>query len=220
MTQEELKRASYIDSTVLEAKAGQSRIIDLCEEAKEYQFASVCINPCYVSLAHKLLKDTGVKVCTVIGFPLGATSSASKAYEAKVAVQEGAQEVDMVVNVGAIKDKNEEYSYKDIKAVVDSAKGENNKTLVKVIIETCYLTDEEKVWICKIAQKAGADFVKTSTGFGTGGANAHDVALMRETVGPLMGVKASGGVRSREDFDTMIKAGASRIGTSHGKELI
>ncbi|MBD7970665.1 deoxyribose-phosphate aldolase [Paenibacillus gallinarum] len=206
--------APLIDHTLLKADARREDIIKLAEEAKTYGFASVCVNPGFVSTAYEVLKDTPqVKVCTVIGFPLGATTSEVKAYETKDAIANGATEVDMVINISALKDGNDDYVAADIKAVVDAAKG---KALTKVIIETCLLTEEEKVRACKLAVQAGADFVKTSTGFSTGGATKEDIALMRKTVGPDVGVKASGGVRSSEDALVMIEAGATRIGTSGG----
>lgn len=206
--------APLIDHTLLKADARREDIIKLAEEAKTYGFASVCVNPGFVSTAYEVLKDTPqVKVCTVIGFPLGASTSEVKAYETKDAIANGATEVDMVINISALKDGNDDYVAADIKAVVDAAKG---KALTKVIIETCLLTDEEKVRACKLAVQAGADFVKTSTGFSTGGATKEDIALMRKTVGPDVGVKASGGVRSAEDALVMVEAGASRIGTSGG----
>lgn len=206
--------APLIDHTLLKADARREDVIKLAEEAKTYGFASVCVNPGFVSTAYEVLKDTPeVKVCTVIGFPLGANTSEVKAYETKDAIANGATEVDMVINISALKDGNDDYVAADIKAVVDAAKG---KALTKVIIETCLLTEEEKVRACKLAVQAGADFVKTSTGFSTGGATKEDIALMRKTVGPDVGVKASGGVRSAEDALVMIEAGASRIGTSGG----
>ncbi|GAA4849216.1 deoxyribose-phosphate aldolase [Paenibacillus vulneris] len=209
--------AGMIDHTLLRADATRAEITKLTEEAKKYKFASVCVNPGWVAYAAEQLSGTEVKVCTVIGFPLGATTSAAKAYEAKDAIANGATEVDMVINIGALKDQNNELVEKDIKAVVDAAAG---KALVKVIIETCLLTDEEKVRACQLAVKAGADFVKTSTGFSTGGATPEDVALMRKTVGEQVGVKASGGVRSLEDMKKMIEAGANRIGASSGVKIM
>ena len=206
----------YIDHTVLKPETTKSQILKLCEEAKQYDFASVCVNPTWVSTCAEQLKGTDVKVCTVIGFPLGATLKEVKAFETKCAIEAGATEIDMVINVGAAKDQNWELVYEDIKAVVDAANG----VLVKVIIETCLLTDEEKVKACEMSVKAGANFVKTSTGFSTGGATAADVALMRQTVGENVGVKASGGVRTAEDMKTMVEAGANRIGTSGGVSLV
>ncbi len=211
-----MEKSKYIDHTLLKAFATIEEITKLCSEAYYYNFASVCVNPYYVSAAKSLLKGSDVKICTVIGFPLGQNTKEVKAYETVDAITNGADEVDMVVNVGAIKNKNWDYVYEDIKAVVDAAGG----VLTKVIIETCYLTDEEKVKVCELAKKAGADFVKTSTGFGTGGATVEDVALMRKTVGSDMGVKASGGVRNKEDFENMVKAGANRIGTSAGVKIM
>ena len=203
--------AKMIDHTILKAEATESEIIKLCKEAIHYNFASVCVNPSMVPVAAKELKGTHVKVCTVIGFPLGATTTEVKAFETKDVIEKGATEVDMVINVGKLKERNLEYVKNDIKAVVEAAKG---KALTKVIIETCLLTEEEKVKACELAKKAGADFVKTSTGFSTGGATPEDIKLMRETVGPEMGVKASGGVRSIEDAEAVIKNGATRIGAS------
>lgn len=206
-----------IDHTLLKADATEEQITVLAQEAKEYSFASVCVNPTWVKKAAELLKNAPeVKVCTVIGFPLGATTSAVKAFETTNAIENGADEVDMVINIGALKDKNYDLVQSDIQAVVDAAKG---KALVKVIIETALLTDEEKAKVSELAVKAGADFVKTSTGFSTGGATVEDVALMRKTVGPDVGVKASGGVRGLEDAKAMIEAGATRIGASSGVSI-
>ncbi|AQX54627.1 deoxyribose-phosphate aldolase [Priestia flexa] len=206
-----------IDHTLLKANATEEQITVLAQEAKEYSFASVCVNPTWVKKAAELLRDAQeVKVCTVIGFPLGASTPEVKAFETTNAIENGADEVDMVINIGALKDKNYDLVERDIKAVVDAAKG---KALVKVIIEACLLTDEEKVKACELSVKAGADFVKTSTGFSTGGATVEDVALMRKTVGPDFGVKASGGVRGLEDAKAMIEAGATRIGASSGVSI-
>ncbi|NMM65167.1 deoxyribose-phosphate aldolase [Clostridium sp. P21] len=209
--------AGMIDHTLLKPDATKEQILKLTGEAKQYKFASVCVNPTWVKLASDELKGTEVDVCTVIGFPLGANTSETKAFEAKNAIENGATEVDMVINIGELKDKNYAYVEKDIKAVVDSAKG---KALVKVIIETCLLTEEEKVRACELSKKAGADFVKTSTGFSKGGATAEDVALMRKTVGKDMGVKASGGIHTKEETMAMIEAGATRIGASAGIAII
>jgi deoxyribose-phosphate aldolase len=209
--------ASMIDHTLLKADATHQQIETLCQEAKEHKFFSVCINPTWVSTARDLLRGSGVKVCTVIGFPLGATTPETKAFETKNAIENGADEVDMVINIGALKDKNDELVEKDIKAVVEAAKG---KALTKVIIETSLLTREEKIRACEIAVKAGTDFVKTSTGFSTGGATVEDIKLMRETVGPDIGVKASGGVRNTADTEKMIQAGATRIGASAGVAIL
>ena len=201
----------YIDHTLLKADATENEVIKLCNEAKEYDFFSVCINPGFVELAAKELRESNVAVCTVIGFPLGASTPETKAFETRDAIQKGAAEVDMVINISKLKDKKDEEVLKDIKAVVDAA---DKKALVKVIIETCLLTDEEKERACKLAKDAGADFVKTSTGFSTGGATKEDIALMRKTIGTEMGVEASGGVRTYEDAVTMIESGATRIGAS------
>lgn len=200
-----------IDHTILKPDAQEAEVVKIINEAKEYGFASVCINPANVKLAAKMLKGTNVKVCTVIGFPLGANTTSVKAFEALDAIKNGAEEVDMVINIGKLKDKDYEYVLNDIKAVVDVSKG---KALSKVIIETCLLTDEEKIKACKLSKEAGADFVKTSTGFSKGGAKVSDIRLMRETVGEKMGVKASGGVRTFEDAAAMVEAGATRIGAS------
>ncbi|AIQ26090.1 deoxyribose-phosphate aldolase [Paenibacillus odorifer] len=210
----EITLSRIIDHTLLKADARKEDIVKLAEEAKAYKFASVCVNPAWVATAHEVLKDTPeVKVCTVIGFPLGSSTTETKAFETTNAIANGAGEVDMVINIGALKDGNNELVKRDIAAVVDAARG---KALTKVIIETCLLTEEEKVRACKLSVEAGADFVKTSTGFSTGGATKEDIALMRATVGPNVGVKASGGVRSAEDAHVMVQAGASRIGTSGG----
>ncbi|MEH7415195.1 deoxyribose-phosphate aldolase [Neobacillus drentensis] len=214
MTQNIVK---MIDHTLLKADATREEINKIINEAKEYLFASVCVNPTWVKTAAEQLADTPeVKVCTVIGFPLGASTSETKAFETKNAIENGADEVDMVINIAALKDQQDDIVEKDIRAVVEAAKG---KALVKVIIETCLLTDEEKVRACELAVKAGADFVKTSTGFSTGGATVQDIRLMRQTVGPEIGVKASGGVRSREDALAMVEAGATRIGASSGVSI-
>ncbi|MBW4083711.1 deoxyribose-phosphate aldolase [Paenibacillus sp. S150] len=206
--------SGIIDHTLLKADARKEDIIKLAEEAKTYKFASVCVNPAWVAVAHEVLKDTPeVKVCTVIGFPLGSSTPDTKAFETADAIASGAGEVDMVINIGALKDGDNELVKRDIAAVVGAAGG---KALTKVIIETCLLTDEEKIRACKLAVEAGADFVKTSTGFSTGGATKEDIALMRAAVGPDTGVKASGGVRSAEDALVMVGAGATRIGTSGG----
>ncbi|EAO55875.1 Deoxyribose-phosphate aldolase [Bacillus thuringiensis serovar israelensis ATCC 35646] len=209
--------AKLIDHTILKANTTKEDVMKVIEEAKEYKFASVCINPTWVKLAAEELAGHGVDVCTVIGFPLGASTTETKAFETKDAIEKGATEVDMVINVGALKDGDNEFVEKDIYEVVQAAKG---KALVKVIIETCLLTDEEKVRACELSVKAGADFVKTSTGFSTGGATAEDIALMRKTVGPNVGVKASGGVRTREDADKMVAAGASRVGASASVAIV
>lgn len=205
-----------IDHTLLKADAKKEEIEKLCEEAKEHHFASVCVNPTWVSLSSSLLEGTDVKVCTVIGFPLGANTPEVKAFEAQNAISNGATEVDMVINIGALKDGNDQEVKRDIQAVVEASKG----VLVKVIIETCLLTEDEKIRACKLAVEAGADYVKTSTGFSTGGATVEDVALMRKTVGPDVGVKASGGVRNAEGAKAVIEAGATRIGASSGIAIV
>lgn len=209
--------ARYIDHTLLKADATKENITTLCEEAKKYNFASVCVNPTWVEYASSLLKETPVKVCTVIGFPLGATTPEVKAFETKNAIDNGAGEIDMVLNIGALKDENFDLVERDIAAVCAAAKG---KALVKVIIETSLLTDQEKENACKISKQAGADFVKTSTGFSTGGATVKDVELMRKAVGPELGVKASGGVRTIDDVHNLIHAGATRIGASSGVAIM
>lgn len=206
-----------IDHTILKPEATEAAVQKIIDEAKEYNFFSVCINPCWVAFASEQLADTDVAVCTVIGFPLGANTPEVKAYEAADAIKNGANEVDMVINIGALKSQQYDYVRQDIQGVVDAAKG---KALVKVIIETALLTDEEKVKACELAKEAGADFVKTSTGFSTGGANVADIRLMRETVGPDMGVKASGGVHNAEEALAMIEAGATRIGASTGVAIV
>ena len=208
--------ASYIDHTVLAANATQEKIEKLCAEAKEWHFASVCVNTCWTAFCAGQLRGTGVKVCSVVGFPLGAMCTEAKAYEAKCAVEAGAEEVDMVINVGWLKDGKDDLVENDIREVKKACGGK----LLKVIIETCLLTDEEKVRACGLSEKAGADYVKTSTGFSTGGAKAEDVALMRKTVGDRLGVKASGGIRTCEDAMKMIDAGASRLGCSAGIAIV
>lgn len=208
--------AAMIDHTLLKPQATREQIIQCCNEAKQYNFASVCVNPCYVKLVANELKDCDVKVCTVIGFPLGANMPEVKAFEARKAVEDGAHEVDMVINIGALKDGLEDYVENEIAQVVEAAKG----VTVKVIIETCYLTDGEKEAACRASKNAGAHFVKTSTGFGTGGAEEEDVELMRKAVGNSMGVKASGGIRNLQDSIRMIDAGANRIGASSGVPIL
>lgn len=202
--------AAMMDHTLLKAVAIPEQIRQICKEAKEIGAASVCVNPCNVKLASEELKGSSVKVCTVIGFPLGANTSEVKAFETKDAIKNGAEEVDMVINIGALLSGDKDAVYQDIKKVVEAAE----KTTVKVIIETCYLSDEQKKQACEAALKAGADFVKTSTGFGTGGATAHDVALMREVVGKQMRVKASGGIHNYEEAMAVVEASADRLGVS------
>ena len=207
----------YIDHTMLKPDATEADIIKLCDEAKKYNFAAVCVNSCWIPVCRRELEDSGVRVCAVIGFPLGAVATEIKGFEAfEAAVKMGADEIDMVINIGKLKDGDDEYVKKEIK---DCKYAIGHKVL-KVIIEPCLLTDEEKIRACKDAMASDADFVKTSTGFSTGGATVEDVALMRKTVGPDMGVKAAGGIRDKETFEAMIKAGATRIGTSSGKNLI
>lgn len=206
----------YIDHTVLKADTSKAKVQQIIDEAIQYDFMSVCINPTWVSFAAKQLATTDVKVCTVIGFPLGANTSAVKAFEAADAIKHGADEVDMVINIGAAKDGDWDLVESDIQAVVDAS----GDVLTKVIIETSLLTDEEKIKACQAAVRAGADFVKTSTGFSTAGATVSDIALMRQTVGPDMGVKASGGVRSIADAQAMIDAGTTRLGTSNGVDIM
>ncbi|MEJ2504973.1 MAG: deoxyribose-phosphate aldolase [Ignavibacteriaceae bacterium] len=210
--------AGMIDHTLLKPEATPDEIKKLCMEAKDYSFASVCINPCYVSLCSELLRGTGVKVCTVIGFPLGSTTTEVKQYETEQSIENGANEVDMVINVGQLKQGNYDYVEKDVKAVVSTARRHN--VLSKVIFETALLTDEEKVRAALICKKAGADFVKTSTGFSKGGATVGDVALMKYVVGSAIGVKAAGGIRSKEDAEAMIASGADRIGASASVKIV
>lgn len=215
---QDMNLAKYIDHTLLKPDATQQEVAQLCFEARKYGFASVCVNPTWVSLCAELLKGSSAKVCTVIGFPLGATSSETKAFETETAIRQGATEIDMVINIGALKARDLDTVAKDIRGVVNTA--HSHGIIVKVIIETALLTDEEKTIASLISKEAGADFVKTSTGFAGGGATVHDVELMRKTVGPQMGVKASGGVRTFEDAASMIKAGATRIGASAGVKII
>ena len=207
-----------IDHTLLKPVATEAQIAALCAEAAQYQFASVCVNPTHVKLAARLLQGSGVPVCTVVGFPLGANSSSVKQFETRQTIQDGATEVDMVINVGALKAQHYSLVYDDIAAVVQTAHA--SQAIVKVIIEAALLTDDEKIIACQLAQAAKADFVKTSTGFGPGGATLADVALMRQTVGPEMGVKAAGGIRSFADALAMVKAGATRLGASAGVNIV
>ena len=208
--------AGMIDHTLLKAAATSADIKKICAEAREYKFASVCVNSCYAKLVTEQLEGTGVKTCCVVGFPLGAMSTRAKAYEAKCAVEDGASEIDMVINVGALKEGNDKFVEDDIRAVVEASA----PAIVKVIIETCLLTDEEKVRACELSEKAGAAFVKTSTGFSTGGANAADIALMKKTVGDRLEVKASGGIHTPAQAKELIEAGADRIGASNGIALL
>ena len=211
-----MKLNKMIDHTLLKADARKDQIVTLCNEAKEYDFASVCVNSGWVSLCKKLLEGSDVKVCTVVGFPLGAMSTAAKAFEAKQAVADGADEIDMVLNIGALKDGNDELVQKDIEAVVEAVSGK----CIKVILETCLLNKDEIVRACKLCMNAKADFVKTSTGFSTSGATVEDVKLMKDTVKDQCKVKAAGGVRTFADMEAMIAAGADRIGTSKGIQLL
>jgi len=210
--------ANYIDHTLLKPDATDAQIAQLCYEARKYNFIAVCVNPSKIKLCAQLLKDTPVKIATVVGFPLGATSPEVKAYETQQAIDDGASEIDMVVNIGAIKSKDYALVARDIATVVRTA--HTGGAIVKVIIETALLDDEEKVIVCKLAKEAGAEYVKTSTGFASGGATVHDVALMRWAVGPEMGVKASGGIKSYEDARKMIEAGATRIGASASVKIM
>ena len=210
--------ASLIDHTLLKPEATQDQIAQLCEEAREYGFAAVCINPTNVKLATRLLKSSPVAVCTVVGFPLGTTLPEVKAYEAQHALNHGAIEIDMVINIGALKSEDYELVEQDIATVTRTC--HDNGAICKVIIEAALLIEEEKVTACQLAKKADADYVKTSTGFGPGGATAEDVALMRQVVGPSMGIKAAGGIRTLETAREMIEAGATRIGTSSGVKIV
>ena len=212
-----MEKSKYIDHTLLAATATRTEIESLVAEAIKFDFASVCVNPVWVKTAAELLRNSTVKVCTVIGFPLGAATSKVKAFEAKSAAEEGADEVDMVINVGAALSGDWDTVESDIRSVVEAT---GDKVITKVILENCYLNNEQIQKACIAAKNAGADFVKTSTGFGESGAKAYDVRLMRETVGQEMGVKAAGGVRTPEQFAEMVKAGATRIGTSHGAKLL
>jgi deoxyribose-phosphate aldolase len=209
--------ARLIDHTLLKPEATQDQIAQLCEEAREYGFAAVCVNPANVELAAKLLKGSPVAVCIVVGFPLGATLPEVKAYEAQQVINHGAAEIDMVINIGALKSKDYERVEKDMAAVTRTC--HDNAAICKVIIEAALMTEEEKVMACQLAKKVGADYVKTSTGFGPGGATTEDVALMRQVVGPHMGIKAAGGIRTLETARKMIEAGATRIGTSSGVKI-
>jgi deoxyribose-phosphate aldolase len=210
--------ARMIDHTLLKADASQEQIAQLCDEARKHGFAAVCVNPANVKLAAQLLKSSSVAVCSVIAFPLGAIPPDVKAYEAQRAIEDGASEIDMVINVGALKSKDYELVERDIATVVRTC--HNNQAICKVIIEAALLTNEEKIKVCQLAKAAGADYVKTSTGFGPGGATVEDVALMRRVVGPEMGIKAAGGIRSFEIAGQMIKAGATRIGASAGVKIV
>lgn len=218
MIPQDVNLARMIDHTLLKPDATPDQIAQLCFEARKHQFASVCVNPTWVKLCAQLLEGSSVKVCTVIGFPLGATASEVKAFEARNAIDQGATEIDMVINIGALKARELELVAQDIQGVVNAA--HSRGAIVKVILETALLTDEEKTIACLASKEAGADFVKTSTGFAGGGATVQDVALMRRVVGPELGVKASGGVRTFEDAESMIRAGATRIGASAGVKIV
>jgi deoxyribose-phosphate aldolase len=209
--------AKYIDHTLLKPDATREQYEQLCDEAAKYGFYSVCVNSSWIPLCARRLRGKDVKVCSVVGFPLGAMDSRSKGFETRNAIENGASEIDMVINVGALKSGDLDAVEKDIRAVARACR---STTVLKVIIETCLLTDDEKVLACEIAKKAGAHYVKTSTGFSTGGATAHDIALMRRVVGPTMGIKASGGVRSYEDAKLMIESGATRIGASASVKIV
>ena len=211
-----MKTSKYIDHTILKADAVKEDILKICREAKEYDFASVCVNPCWIPVAKEALEGTDVKVCVVVGFPLGTMTTEAKVFETQDAVAKGADEVDMVINIGMLKDGNDEYVTEEIRKIKEAC----GSHILKVIIETCLLTNEEKVRACIDAKNAGADFVKTSTGFSTAGATPEDVKLMKDTVGEGVKVKAAGGVRTKEDLEEMIKAGAERIGTSRGVSLM
>lgn len=205
------------DHTILKADATRAQVEKICKEAREHEFASVCVNSYYTAYVAELLAGTTVKTCTVVGFPLGQMSTRAKALETKVAVEDGAEEIDMVINIGALKDADYDVVREDIRAVKEAC---GEKAILKVIIETCLLTEEEKVKACELSKEAGADFVKTSTGFSTGGAKAEDVALMRKTVGTEIGVKASGGIHTTQEAQAMVDAGANRLGTSATLEII
>ena len=209
--------AKYIDHAILKPETIETEVKKACEEAKKYGFCSVCVNGANVAFAYEQLKKTDIKVAAVVGFPLGAVTSEVKAFEAKNAIDSGAEEIDMVINIGALKEGNTEKALNDIKAVVDVAK---NRAIIKVIIETCLLTDKEKILACRLAKKAGADFVKTSTGFSIGGATIEDIKLMREAVGSGMGIKASGGIRDLKTALAMIEAGATRIGAGASVDIV
>lgn len=207
---------NLIDHTVLKAETVREDVVTLCKEAKEYGFKAVCVNPFYIEEAKKILKDTDVKVATVIGFPLGANTSEVKAFETEDAIKKGADEVDMVINIAALKNMEYDLVLEDIKAVVDAS---NKRALVKVIIETCLLTDQEKIKACELSMEAGADYVKTSTGFSTAGATVEDIKIMKSVVGDKLGIKASGGVRDLEFSRALVEAGATRLGASAGVEI-
>lgn len=214
------KAAAIIDHTLLKPNSTDEDVVSLCQEAIRYRFCSVCVNPYHVTLAWEKVKASSVKVCSVVSFPFGLSKTETKVKEAQGAIKDGAQEIDMVLNISAEKSHNFDFVFEDAKAVVDAAKKMDPLVVVKAIIETCYLTDEEKESACRASAKAGVDFVKTSTGYGTAGATIHDVVLMRRVVGPSLGVKASGGIKDALTFSDLTWAGANRIGTSHGVEII
>lgn len=207
----------YIDHTILKPDAKKQEILECCKEAKEHGFAAVVVNPCYVEIVSEQLKETDIKTACVVGFPLGACTTSTKAFETAEAIKNGAQEIDMVINIGALIDEDYEFVYQDIKAVADKAKG---KALVKVIIETCLLNEKEKIKACELSIEAGADYVKTSTGFSTGGAVLEDIVLMKKAVGDKAFIKASGGIRDYQAAVAFINAGAGRIGTSNGVKMV
>ena len=211
-----MKESKYIDHTLLKPDSTKAQILQLCAEAREHDFASVCVNPCWIETCAEALKGSGVMVCTVIGFPLGAMSTAAKVFEAEDAVERGADEVDMVLNIGRLKNHDDAYVADEIRQIKQAVGAHT----LKVIIETCLLSDEEKVRACADIEEGGADFVKTSTGFSSAGATVADVQLLKKTVGDRLKIKAAGGVRDRADFEAMIAAGADRIGTSHGTSLV
>lgn len=212
--------AKYCDHTVLRAYTTREKVKEFCKEAIEYGAAAVCVNPVHVSLVHNELSGSDVRTATVIGFPLGANKTSVKAMEAAEAVRDGADEVDMVINIGALREGDTEFFYNDVKAVVDASKKENASAIVKVIIETCYLTDEEKRTACALCEKAGVDYIKTSTGMGSGGATVHDVQLIREAVGDRLKVKASGGIDNREQAYVFLNSGADRLGVSRVPQIV
>jgi deoxyribose-phosphate aldolase len=215
---DDLNLAKKIDHTLLKPDTTPDQIAQLCLEARKFGFASVCVNPTWIKLCAELLKSSEVKVCSVVGFPFGATLSEVKVFETEQVIKDGATEIDMVINIGALKAGDTELVARDIRGIVEAA--HKHAAIVKVIIEVALLTDEEKVIACLLSKEAGADFVKTSTGFASGGATVHDVELMRRTVGPDMGVKAAGGVRTREDAENMVRAGATRLGASAGVKIV
>ena len=212
--------ASIIDHTLLRPNATEEEILKVCEEAIKYSFWTVTVNPAHVALCREKVKGSSVKVCSVVSFPFGLSKTTIKVREAQDALRDGAEEIDMVMNIGAEKSHDYDLVFQDARAVVRAAKKMDDRVMVKAIIETCYLTDEEKETACKVSAKAGVDFVKTSTGYGTGGATVHDVALMRRVVGPKLGVKASGGIKDAQSFIALTSAGANRIGTSHGVDIV